>query len=311
MSLLVGTLDGVYRFDADFEGTVPVLDVATNRLRTFDGFGTFAATSDGLYRSNDGNDWQRVGEFAGGVESVAVSPDGNRWFAGTNPAAVYVSEDDGETWTECESLQRLSDRDRWRDRARGGDAAVRTMAVHPEAPDRLTIGVDPGGVYVSVDRGETWAARRDGVHDDVSHLLSLGVDEYLASCRNGLYRTTDAGRTWLRVDTDSRDFWFNDFREALQYEDTRYTAASGWGPAAPGGGLFETRDGETKRLPYPGEKDSFVVSWTVHEGSVYAGTMAVADDFEPYDEARILRREETGWFEVCTVPAAALSLATI
>jgi len=186
------------------------------------------------------------------------------------------------------------------------------MAAHQDAPERLAVGIEPGGVYLSVDGGETWSARSAGVHDDVHHLLALGADEYVAACGNGLYRTDDAGRTWLRQDTDFRDFWFNYFRESHSHEGTLYASANGWGPVAPGGALFEvTDDGTVERYPYPGENESFVISWAVQDGTVYAGTMDVRDGFGQYEPARILRREERGWFESGTVPAGARTLATV
>lgn len=311
MALLVGTFDGVFALPEDDDASPERrLDATVHRLRsTTDG--CIAATESGLYRTADGDDWTRVGELPGAAVSTAVSPDGDRWYVGTDPAAVHVSTDGGEHWRELDALQSLPDRDRWRDRAPGDDASVRTMAVHPNAPDRLAVGIEPGGVYLSVDGGETWSERSAGVHDDVHHLLALGADEYVAACGNGLYRTDDAGRTWLRRDTDFRDFWFNYFRETFAHEGTLYAAANGWGPAAPGGALFEAGGDEAERLPYPGEHESFVVSWALHDGSVHAGTMTVTDGFGQYEPARVLRREDRGWFEVATVPAGARTMATV
>ena len=312
MVLLVGTFDGLFAVPEDDDITPErLLDATVHRLHsTTDG--CIAATASGLYRTADGRSWDHVADLPGAAVSTAVSPDGECWYVGTDPAAVYVSTDDGASWHELDALQSVPDRERWRDRAPGDDASVRTMAVHPGAPDRLAVGIEPGGVYLSVDGGETWSARSAGVHDDVHHLLALGADEYVAACGNGIYRTADAGRTWLRQDTDFRDFWFNYFRESCHHDGTLYTAANGWGPAAPGGALFEAHDGgEVDRLPYPGENESFVVSWAVGDETVYAGTMDVRDGFGQYEPARILRREERGWFEAARVPAGARALATI
>ncbi|WP_267642539.1 WD40/YVTN/BNR-like repeat-containing protein [Haloarchaeobius amylolyticus] len=314
MGLLIGTLDGLFHVGDGFETVERPLEERVNRLHVF-GDEALAATSAGLYHSEGGWEWTKVESFAGPVHSMATTPDGDCWYVGISPAAVYVSEDGGETWTESASFQNLPSRDRWRDRAPGNDATVRTMAVHSGAPDRLAVGVEPGGVFVSVDGGATWNERCAGVHDDVHHLLALGVDEYLAATGNGLYGTDDAGRTWLRQDTDFRDFWFNYFRETVAHDGTLYAAANGWGPASPGGALFEASvDGtgrEATRVPYPGEKESFVVSWAVDDDQVYAGTMRIQDGFEQHAPGQVLRREEHGWIQVGEVPAAARSLATI
>lgn len=311
MVLLVGTFDGLFALNEDGTGPERQLDATVHRLHAVED-GCIAATETGLYRTTDGRTWDHVAEFPGAVVATAVSPDSDRWYVGTDHAAVHLSTDDGASWRELDALQSLPDRERWRDRAPGDDASVRTMAVHQDAPERLAVGIEPGGVYLSVDGGETWSARSAGVHDDVHHLLALGADEYVAACGNGLYRTDDAGRTWLRQDTDFRDFWFNYFRESRSHEGTLYASANGWGPVAPGGALFEVADdGTVERYPYPGENESFVISWAVQDGTVYAGTMDVRDGFGQYEPARILRREERGWFESGTVPAGARTLATV
>ncbi|WP_435363195.1 WD40/YVTN/BNR-like repeat-containing protein [Haloarchaeobius sp. DYHT-AS-18] len=314
MGLLIGTPGGLFRTSDGFETVERTLDARVNRLRVFDA-GAFAATPAGLYHSEDGWEWTKLESFAGPVHSMAVSPDEAYWYVGIRPAAVYVSEDGGSTWAESDGFQNLPSRDRWRDRAPGDDATVRTMAVHSSAPDRLAVGVEPGGVFVSVDGGSTWNDRTAGVHDDVHHLLALEIDEYLAATGNGLYRTTDAGRSWLRQDTDFRDFWFNYFRESIAHDGTLYTAANGWGPSAPGGAIFETPVDETgreaTRVPYPGEKESFVVSWAADEDDIYAGTLRIDDGFQQRAPGRILRREEHGWIQVGEVPTAARTLATI
>ncbi|WP_435361310.1 WD40/YVTN/BNR-like repeat-containing protein [Haloarchaeobius sp. DFWS5] len=311
MTLVIGTHDGVYRVTDGFDTVERTLDATVHRVRRFDA-GLFAAADTGLYRSPDGVEWAKVESFAGEVVSTAVSPTGSHWYVGTKPAALYVSEDEGVTWNEVESFQGLPSRERWRDRAPGDDAGVRTIAIHQGAPDRLVVGVEPGGVHSSVDRGRTWNERCDGVHDDVHHVLAQGVDEYVASTGGGLYRTTDAGRTWLRQDTDFRDFWFTYFREAFHHDGTLYVAANGWGPAQPGGALLEWPDDEDvpNRVPYPGEKDSFVVSWAVDDGELYAGTMDVTDGFGQHEEARVLKRIDTGWMEVGRVPASARSMVS-
>lgn len=312
MVLLVGTFDGLFSVTRDGDPDPERrLDATVHRLHSTPD-GCIAATESGLYRTTDGVAWDHVTDLPGAAVSTAVSPDGERWYVGTEPAAVHVSTDDGATWHELDALQSLPDRERWRDRAPGTDASVRTMAVHQGAPDRLAVGIEPGGVYLSVDGGETWSARSAGVHDDVHHLLALEADEYVAACGNGLYRTEDAGRTWLRQDTDFRDFWFNYFRESCHHDGTLYTAANAWGPAAPGGALFEAAEGgEVDRLPYPGENESFPISWAADDGTVYAGTIDVQDGFGQHEPARILRREERGWFEAATVPAGARTLAIV
>ena len=155
--------------------------------------------------------------------SVVASSNGERLYAGTHPAHLYVSTDGGDTWDELEGFQDLPSRDQWHTPRHRNEAHVRSLGVHPEMPDRVIAGVEVGGVHVSEDQGEIWTERRDGVHDDVHHVLALGPDEYVASYGDGLYRTQDAGQSWTRLDTELDHRYF---REAVAVDGRLYAAAA-------------------------------------------------------------------------------------
>jgi len=197
MAILIGTRDGVYHAaTVHAEDAEQVLDSGDSpRVRTFPAVdGVFAATNTGLYRSmDDGQTWENLDVPQEEVYSVVASPDGERLYAGTHPAHLYVSTNSGETWDELEGFQELPSRDEWHTPRHRNEAHVRSLGVHPETPDRVIAGVEVGGVHLSDDQGETWTERRDGVHDDVHHVIVLGANEYIASCGDGLYRTRDAG----------------------------------------------------------------------------------------------------------------------
>jgi photosystem II stability/assembly factor-like uncharacterized protein len=177
---------------------------------------------------------------------------------------------------------------------------------HPEAPDRLVAGIEVGGIHVSDDRGETWTERRDGLQDDIHHVLVCGPDEYVASTGGGLYRTSDAGRSWRRLDTDLDHSYF---REAFAADGRLYAAAARHPPPSWGGergtdaALYESTDGggSFESVPYPGQPREFVLAWTRlgRGGDLLAGTNA----------GRLLRRETRAWRRVGQVPASIASLA--
>lgn len=111
MRVLIGTQDGVYRSQSDDLADVErVLDSGvTLCVRTFEEHGSFAASKTGLYRSIDkGTTWDRLGLPQTEVYAVAVSPDGSRLYAGTHPAHLYVSTDEGRTWLELEGVSGAS-----------------------------------------------------------------------------------------------------------------------------------------------------------------------------------------------------------
>jgi photosystem II stability/assembly factor-like uncharacterized protein len=202
MALLVGTRDGVYRSvegpSGHFDQVLDSGDVP--RVRAFPSVdGVFAATKTGLYRSVDGGtNWTALDVPTTEVYSVGASSDGSRLYAGTHPARLYVSTDGGRSWRELEGFQDLPSRTRWHTPRHRNEAHVRSLGVDPGAPDRLIAGVEVGGVHVSEDRGETWIERREGLHDDVHHVLVVGPETYVASCGDGLYRTETAGEHWTR-----------------------------------------------------------------------------------------------------------------
>src|SRR5699024_6720415 len=92
-----------------------------------------------------------------------------------------------------------------------------------DAPDRLIAGVEVGGIHASEDNGQTWTERRNGLQDDIHHVLMLGAEEYIASTGGGLYRTRNAGRSWSRMDEQlDRSY----FRESFKSNGRLYTSAA-------------------------------------------------------------------------------------
>ncbi|WP_435076739.1 glycosyl hydrolase [Halococcus sp. AFM35] len=343
MALLIGTRDGVFRSpDGALATTEQVLDAGdTLRVRTLDGV-AFAATRSGLYRSADGLSWTNLDVPHEEVFSVVTSPDGERLYAGTHPAHLYVSTDDGETWRELDGFQDLPSRPEWHTPRHRDEAHVRSLGTHPDAPDRVVAGIEVGGVHVSDDEGETWVERRagvraseasagssrvardrrsrepcerrsreqtkrsDGVHDDVHHVLVLGADEYVASCGGGLYRTRDAGRSWTRLDGDLDHRYF---REAFAADGQLYTAAARGPPGTWQGSrgadaaLFESMDG--------GESFETVPYPGAPEEFVLAWAAHDGRVFAGTDDGRLLARESDGWTTLGHVPAAVRSLTAL
>jgi photosystem II stability/assembly factor-like uncharacterized protein len=317
MSLLIGTREGVFRASGmDLNEIEQVLDAgATRRVRTFVPHEeVFAATKTGLYRSeDDGITWENLDVPREEVFSVVVSPDGERLYAGTHPAYLYVSTDDGETWDELDGVQDLPSRNEWHTPRHRNEAHVRSLGVHPDAPERVIAGVEVGGVHISDDRGKTWTERRDGLQParqdglqyDVHHVLVREADEWVVSCGGGLYRTRDAGRSWTRLTPDpARPY----FQEVEASQDRLYAAAETLPPGrrhpeqGADAAVFESQDGGDtfETVSYPGEPNEVVVAWTVANGRVLAGTSG----------KQVIARETDGWTTLGHVPAGIQSLAS-
>jgi len=308
--LLAGTYDGVYRAHGPrFESAEQVLDAGrVMRIRRFEEWpGVFATTKSGLYHSTDGGDsWTDLGVPREEVYSVLGGPKGERLYAGTHPAHLYVSEDSGEAWRELSGFQDLPSRDSWHTPRHRDEAHVRSLGAHSEAPDHVVAGVEVGGVHVSEDRGETWTERRAGVHDDVHHVLVRGPDHYVASCGGGLYRTRDAGETWVRLDDGVEHTYF---RETFARDGTLYAAAARSSPGTWQGergadaALFESEDDGDVLEPvaYPGQPEEVVLSWTADDGHVVAGT----------NDGRVLFRSSGEWVEGGRMPTGVAALCSV
>jgi hypothetical protein len=299
--LIAGTDDGVYRLDGiDEEDTTvrKVLDATgVMRLRTFDAFdGVFAATAGGLFHSPDGESWTDLSVPETAVYTVAAGPNG-RLYAGTRPAHVYVADDvdddalrEGPDWRELDGFQDLPSRSEWQLPRHDDLAQVRDLYAPVDEPGRVVAGVEVGGVHLSDDGGETWTERREGVDDDVHEFHVVDGEEYLAATGFGLFHTTDAGRSWSRLD-DEHDQRY--FRSAAAVDGDRYAGANvahtaTWDDEDADPALFAVRDDGTVETVEHARPDETVTGLTAVEGRLAAATYHGTVMLEGVDGWRIL-----------------------
>ncbi|THD85683.1 exo-alpha-sialidase [Aliigemmobacter aestuarii] len=156
--------------------------------------------------------------FKGTVDSVwSIHHAGNRLYAGTKPANLFVSDDRGMTWTRCEGLAQHPSRDEWNPGAAG--LVLHTVVTDEADANRLWIGISAAGVFASEDRGETWdrrnrltnAAADHGGHrhpaapcgHEIGHCVhNMGRSAegvIWQQNHHGVFRSTDDGRNWQDV----------------------------------------------------------------------------------------------------------------
>jgi photosystem II stability/assembly factor-like uncharacterized protein len=177
---------------------------------TVSGSQVLAGTREGIYRSQDaGQTWRLSNEglTVPYIRWLARNPRATDVvLAGTEPAAILISEDGGATWRECPEVARLREQHGWYLPYSSGAGCVRGFSFHGF---RVYAAVEVGGLLCSEDGGQTWglvqgstgspaAAPAGAIHPDV-HSVSVhpsSPDLVFAPTGGGLYRSQDGGRSW-------------------------------------------------------------------------------------------------------------------
>ncbi len=235
----------------------------------------------GVRRTIDGGkSWSDCGLPAPGVFSLAVSATGGAVYAGTEPSALYRSDDRGETWVELGGLLELPSRPTWSFPPRPWTSHVRWIAPSPHDADLLLVGIELGGLMRSTDRGETWHDHRPGAQRDVHSLAwhphvagrayEAGGGGTAWSDDGGYsWHAADAGRdrnyTWsVAVDPDDPELWY------VSASTGPYAAHGGRDPQAL---IYGRRDGAWHALTggLPESLPAMPYALVAFEGGVVAG----------------------------------------
>ena len=217
--LLVATLDGVCTLGREIEGapwTVVSRSLADQHIGALlyePGCGKLFAASHkpgGLWVSDDGagGKWRQV---SSGIEhnncySLAAHYVGDQvtLYMGTEPAALYRSDDLGENWRDLSSLRDVPDTDQWTFPPPPFLAHVKNVAFRPDQPETLYASIEQGGVFRSRDGGESWTELASySLPDDIAyrdiHQLLIhpeSPDLVYMSSGEGLHRSSDGGENW-------------------------------------------------------------------------------------------------------------------
>lgn len=127
------------------------------------------------------------------VHALAVDAEGRALWLGAH-TGLFHSEDGGRSWR----MVGLP----------GPHPHLDVMAVTPDPkdPERLYVATHEAGVLKTTDRGATWTQGNAGLGGLDVHGLALdptAPQKLHAAVREtgeGLYRTTDGGEKWVRVD---------------------------------------------------------------------------------------------------------------
>src|SRR5690349_10471973 len=160
-----------------------------------------AATNTGLYRSVDPTKgWLKLsyGSFdprTTCVSTVAKQPE--TIWVGTPNSGVLVSRDSGKTWRQADVPH---------------EVPINTIAQDPNRPDYVYVG-SKQALFMSHDGGASWTMRGGNLPfgDFTSILVNprngdeifVGNAYQVSEIGGGVYRTTNAGLSWARIDPKS------------------------------------------------------------------------------------------------------------
>jgi len=139
-----------------------------------------------------------------------------RWYAGTSPQGLFVSDDGGRNWKGVEGFNAHPDRLKWigglQDAPPDG-GTLHSLAVDPFDADHLYIGLSTGGSFESRDAGASWTPLNAGVaadflpdpdaaygHDPHCMRVHPAVRDVVYQQNHcGIYRLERGANRWTRI----------------------------------------------------------------------------------------------------------------
>ena len=127
---------------------------------------------------------QTNGPYGGVIPCFAVS--GTNLFAGTYGGGVFLSTNNGTSWTEVNN-------------GLTGGTAVMALAV---SGTNLFAGTLGGGVFLSTNNGTSWTVVNNGLTDTYVYALAVSGTNLFAGTYNGdIFLSTNNGTSWTAVNT--------------------------------------------------------------------------------------------------------------
>jgi len=144
-------------------------------------------------------------------------------YAGTDGHGVYVSENDGDSWTQLGN-------------GMSAGSVTDLLAVEQNGAMLLFAALSDSGVYISADSGNTWGASNTGLINLNACALICKNDTVFVGTYKGVHRSVDFGQHWSPCSTGMDDRSVDGLTKLDAYLFASSTSIAK-------GGIFRSRDG--------------------------------------------------------------------
>jgi len=196
--------------------------------------------------SHSQNSWQQTnGPEGGSIRAFAVS--GTNLFAGTHYNGVFLSTNNGTSWTAVNSGLTSAD--------------VYALAV---SGTNIFAGTYEGGVFRSTNNGTSWTAMNSGLTNTNVNAFAVSGTNLFAGTDGGVFLSTINGTSWTARNSGLTSTYIN----ALAVNGTNLFAGTGTG-----GVFHSTNNGTSWTAVNSGLTNTSVYALAVSGTNLFAGTL--------------------------------------
>lgn len=190
------TSDGGKTWSLINNGMVLDTDVFSIQIDPENPDNIWLSTCGWVYNTQDGGDlWTRYRDGFNNrrIHAIDVDPESKSCVYAGSVAGLYRTTNLGKSW------ELISDE----------GMVINAIGLHPRRPERIVLGTERDGVYVSHDRGLTFKRSNRGLRNvrvtsmvaDPSSRDRLFAAVSSGAAASGIYQSNDAGTTWARIST--------------------------------------------------------------------------------------------------------------
>jgi photosystem II stability/assembly factor-like uncharacterized protein len=153
----------------------------------------------GVLSSKDrGETWAQSPSLSTTRVTALATTETGTVYAGTEPSALYRSDDEGKTWTKLAPLVDLPSASLWSFPPRPETHHVQAILLNPAKPNSLQVAIEAGALVSSEDGGATWQDRVGNGPLD-SHTLATDpsdAERIYSAAGDGFFESSSGGKTW-------------------------------------------------------------------------------------------------------------------